>query len=860
MVELSEEDALKLIKTISSCSNQIVLPCCNGIAGGRKSRTFLENMCPKCSVIIAPFNNVIADIKDQTALTHQVFVKSLLSGRSFDYIILDEVFAIQPIYISIISNLAIQNNPKVKIFGLGDSEQITDRDYQAHGSLFSVKYKPGMSYETVTHRSPICVVKLLQNYIPGCTTTSTEQGSITSEGVDTLKLLVQEKNSVLLCATQKMKNFLQIEHKCKVQTINAMQGNTRHTVHIYTPDISSITQDQVKYVYTAMSRATHRIILHGPESDNKKFLTILSSPMDRALQKFGINVHSTSYVETKVDKKPIHQVLTTPQCIIVQQSDVESIFDRVMLPTNDNSSNVIAYKTDVIPQVISKERFKLSPSMMNSNDINLKGRKFATKNYLLHYHPKDHTRLVSTVVGRYADEKRHVDSQMIELYTKGLDKFMRKDWKKFITHKRDGESEMMHLSAYLTELQKKYPKDADFALLNSIILGENVLQTKNFSTSLDSINRKHKNLKTSIRYIFDAMLDGKPNKIDDLEKEWYSSYHELVQFHLKRQPKFVLEHGYDTLYKDGQGISAWSKLMNCIFSSTTRHFSQWFKQLTLPDIQISYGKSDAELSTFFNKYADQLNDKNFVKFMLDFKQFDRSQEEQGIISSGIMLNACGYRKETVDYYVSRRSEWTLASRSMGEGHEPLSLLLKGTWQQHSGQPFTLDGNTVYNMAAVGMCYKIKGIVCAAFKGDDSFILCESIDEKLKGTLTHAQLCGFQLKPHKVAIGEYIANIITPDGKFFPDVLRRTSRVLSKVYTCESDWLEQRTSIIDCLDVIFDDEQLYHGCQIASKFYAQFAIYITAQEVLTLVNFLFQLSKYDDIDSIPIKTWTIKSIN
>jgi len=863
IVELNDEQITKLSQTIRECSNQIVVPCCNGIAGGRKSRTFIENSCPKCAIIIAPFSNVIADVKDIKANTHQVFVKALLSGRSFDYIILDEIFAIQPIYLSIISKLAIENNKNTKIFGLGDSEQITDRDYQAHGSLFSVKYKSNMSYETVTHRSPICVAELLHNYIPGCTTTSTEKGSITFDTVENIKKITQEKSSILLCATQKMKQYLQISHKCNVQTINAIQGSTRHTVHIYTPDINSISQDQIKYVYTAMTRATHRIILHGPESDNKKFLTILSSPMDRALLKFGVHVHSTSYVEKKVDKQPIHQTLVTHKCTIVQQSDVEAIFDRTMLPTNDNSTNIIAYKTDVIPQIISKEKFKCSPGMVTGNDINIKGRKFATKNYLLHYHPKDHTRLVSTVVGRYADEKRHVDSEMLDLYTKGLDKFMRKDWKKFIRHKQNGESEMHHLSLYLTQLQTKYPKDADYALLNSIIQEEEVIQTKSqFTSPLISIstNNKHKKLKTSIQYIFSAMLDGKPNKIDDLEKEWYESYHDLVQFHLKRQPKFVLEHGYDTLYKDGQGISAWSKLMNCIFASTTRHFSQWFRALALPNVQISYGQSDAELALFYSKFANQLNDKNFVKFMLDFKQFDRSQEEQGIIASGIMLHACGYRKETVDYYMSRRSSWTLASRSMGDGNEALSLMLRGTWQQHSGQPFTLDGNTIYNMAAVGMCYKIKGMVCGAFKGDDSFILCESITEKLKGTITHAQLCGFQLKPHIVNIAEYIANIITPQGAFFPDVLRRTSRVLSKVYTCESDWNEQRTSIIDCLDVIYDDQALYHGCQIASQFYAQFSIYITPQEVLTMVNFLYQISECLTIDDIPIKTWTIKSLN
>lgn len=223
-----------------------------------------------------------------------------------------------------------------------------------------------------------------------------------------------------------------------------------------------------------------------------------------------------------------------------------------------------------------------------------------------------------------------------------------------------------------------------------------------------------------------------------------------------------------------------------------------------------------------------------------------------------MLKGCGISTKVVDFYVNKRKSWNLVNIS-SEKNETLSTVLAGEWKQHSGQPFTLDGNTMYNMMLIGICYKIQGMSFAAFKGDDSYIVADSVEYAARGERTVHELCGYKIKGFKVRIGEYISNIVTPSGHFFPDVVRRTSRILSKIYTSRQDWLEIRQSIADCLDVIEDDSALVIGSECAAQFYKFFNKDISAADIIVLVHFLKQMTTYDDISSLPIKDWRIETV-
>jgi hypothetical protein len=172
---------------------------------------------------------------------------------------------------------------------------------------------------------------------------------------------------------------------------------------------------------------------------------------------------------------------------------------------------------------------------------------------------------------------------------------------------------------------------------------------------------------------------------------------------------------------------------------------------------------------------------------------------------------------------------------------------------------TLDGNSEYNMSLIGMCYNFKNVICAAFKGDDSFIVAEKITDNMDGVMTVANTCKYKIKAHRVKIAEYIANIILPNGSFFPDVIRRTSRVLSKIYTVDLDWQEAKASLMDCLDVVSDDEALHYGCEVAALYYAQFGMIINADEIRYLLNFLLTLTRLENLDHVPTKVWRIINV-
>jgi len=176
-------------------------------------------------------------------------------------------------------------------------------------------------------------------------------------------------------------------------------------------------------------------------------------------------------------------------------------------------------------------------------------------------------------------------------------------------------------------------------------------------------------------------------------------------------------------------------------------------------------------------------------------------------------------------------------------YETLMLILEAEWVMSSGCPDTLHGNTVFNISAIGMCFDIKDMIFASFKGDDSVMQAHSIKDNFEGGKTHKEICGYNLKIHNYNIMEYIANVMTPNG-FFPDVIRRSSRIISKIYTHPDKWDEIKMSTADALQVIRDESHLNMGCHYLEKFYNQLGLDVTESEIRYLLSYL-QNIVYDD---------------
>ncbi|QKQ15122.1 hypothetical protein 1 [Forsythia suspensa hepe-like virus] len=813
---------------------QYILNVYNGVAGASKTACICKNACGKCTLLITPFRLVADQYKD-ISCTYILAIERV-KNMSIKYIIFDEVFALSPHYIALIMQLS----PNSKFFALGDDKQITDRDYDNNSPNIKIDVN---NYECETKRMPQVVVDKLVKYIPNLKTTSKVKGIFAHNyDVDCLYNLPPGDKSIILTGTQNMKEELIKKCSQEVNTINGAQGITRKEVHWYIGDLYMLPQDKIRYVYVAMSRATHKLVTYGTVEQHEQLFTILDTPVETALEDHNVSLVDEVVYQQIAEPVKKHTQIVTVDPSIVSQSAVEDILDKVYIPANDQTTAVIDYKSDVILENSSHAKFKTHIEAVSMDVTKIYGRRFGRRNYQKYYHGKNKKQTVDCILSRYAKEGKRIDSKYIKEYIKGFNKFMRDDWIKFATKELKSERgrQEMRLSVmdYLIELQKKYPKDDVMGLL-------------------DLTDEQKGNLKFDIRKLIEAVLTGKKNKFTELQKDWYDSYHQLVDFHLKRQPKEVREAGYDARFKAGQGVSAWSKLLNIIFSSMTRTYARFITKYLKPNVQLAYGKADVLIAEDFKKYSDYINSKNYQKLTCDFSEFDSSQEKQGILSSCMILKMMGFDGDLVNFYMAKRKDWTLINQDENF-NMPLRTMLDGEYMQHSGQPFTLDGNTMFNMSCMGMCFEFVNMIFASFKGDDSYILAESIKPIMVGHDTLYAILSYKLKYDFQNISEYIANIITPTG-FFPDVLRRTSRILTKIYTVADDWEEIKKSTADALDVIADDQELYEGAIIASEFYKQQRIDLTPTDVVTLVTFLRQICKNQTLDDVALRTWIILPI-
>jgi len=815
----------------------------NGMAGAKKTMDVIKNICNKCSIIISPYKAVTNDTNriNNVGLTYMTAIKALHKNK-YKYVILDEVFAHSPNYIYVVRDL----QPEAIILGVGDSYQINDRDY--NNDSLSINIEMLSDYINVTYRCPKKITEIISKYIKGATTKNDNDGEVKiEEDINKLYELPYDKDNLILCATQLIKDKIKLKNKNDINTINAAQGITVKNIHWYIQDIHMLPEDKVKYIYVAMSRCTNRLVMYGDKEEVQQIYTILGTAVDRATHVFDIPiVERTEFVR----ETPPHKYHTHVRQLgnkKVTQNSIEDTLDRIFIPTNDTTTSVIDYKTDVIIQDLSQKRFKMTMDMMGPDVIKIQGKRFGRRQYQKFYHGKNTKQTLDCLLHRYSKPTKKMSDKMIDKHIEGFDKFMKKDWIKNIRKQMTPEIIMSATTAYIRELQKKFPKE-------DVLSYYDYLNNKPQDDAVKEISKiKDKKLKNIIK----TMMDGKESKLTDLEREWDDSYHQLINFHLKRQPKEVRSPGYDSIFKAGQGVSAWSKLMNIIFSTFTRVYDSLIKNYVLDNVQISYGESDAALGKFFETKHKIINSKSFEKMMCDFTEFDSSQNEKAMIASVMMLKAMGLPSHILDHYLHRRKEWVLYVKN-NTGAVDLTVYLDGVWNQHSGQPFTLGGNTQYNMSAIGMCYNFKDFQFAAFKGDDSVVVAAKIEECLEGTDRLQDLCGYKLKAYKVNIMEYIANIITPCG-FFPDVIRRVSRILSKIYVTNDDWEEIRKSTADCLDVIQDDEALHIGLEVAKNFYAQFNIMITIEELEDFVRFLKQIVNSKGLDEIDVKMWHIETL-
>ena len=830
-----------------------------GAAGSRKTQSLIKNKdcCPKCTLIITPFNAISKSNNDQVQGISKTFVTAInnLKQQQYKTVVIDEALAMSGFHVALIKHYA----KEARVIGATDPYQITYRNYHDTVESYVINYHPGKEYINTTYRVPQIVCDIFKDYV-SLMSKSTNKGKVTYRKLEEFQP-IDNISHVYLTFTQDMCNYFKNKFtKCRnnITTVNASQGGTYDFVHLYYPDYIKITEQHFSYIYTAMTRCRTELIIYS--ADGKSItLPLLDTPVQRAIDANVLTMHDTTVIQEKdVQPKPQHANLVAINTINSTKQIVEEVLSRNLAMANEPFSACIGYFSRTIPQNVAGHNCKFSIDYQQEKAV-IRGRRLGRRPYNLIYAPKNTTQITHCLLTRYAKQDKHLPPTFMDRYVKGFETWLKPNYRQIIRDAVNPNDLYINLIDYIKNLQKKFSnvKNTFLQPFDLVLDKPDLQRIKN----IRSFGELHKKLITDDDTAFKSLIykmieviigSDTHTKIKDLELEFDDLYHKAVQFHLKRQPKLVLKDGFDTQNKAGQGVSAWSKMLNIIFSGFIRCVAQAIPKVLKENVQLAYGKSDRDISLFFQRFSEQIATNTFKKLGADFSEFDSSQEMQGILAGLMFKRMCNVPENICQLYMEQRRKWMLlATDKNNVTHMMMRAILHGFWKQHSGQPETLDGNTTFNMMAMGACYNVEQLAFASFKGDDSEISARKIQRRVEGTTSIQELAGFNIKEDYSEIQEYIANIILPNGTFFPDVVRRASRILSKIYTEQADWHEQRQSIMDCLDVILDDRHYQYGLSVAQEFYKQHGVKITADEINAIIAWMKDLTKLDNINDVPV---------
>jgi hypothetical protein len=176
-----------------------------------------------------------------------------------------------------------------------------------------------------------------------------------------------------------------------------------------------------------------------------------------------------------------------------------------------------------------------------------------------------------------------------------------------------------------------------------------------------------------------------------------------------------------------------------------------------------------------------------------------------------------------------------------------TVTVEGEMKQHSGQAYTLFSNSINNMCITMGMLHLTNVYLAYFKGDDSLIIASEIevDVQARDLIT---ACGMNMKAHIDLVPEFTGFIVTKHG-YFPDLLRKCTRVITKKISNEAYFNELKLNVAQDLAVVQQPEQLTEGLTQLSRHYAQNGIDLNYHELEYLYFYLqdFGRREYSELN-------------
>jgi O-acetyl-ADP-ribose deacetylase (regulator of RNase III) len=595
------------------------------------------------------------------------------------------------------------------------------------------------------------------------------------------------------------------KRKIKANTVTTYTGSRTHTV-VFVVDnraVASQLVNQREVVYTAMTRATNQLVIYGQEKDMIKTIFKCDNPLLISLQEANdvriahenrLKIIENTGVNDVIDKgldPEVHddRVVTQP---VSKDVAVEILTEQLSTDKPLDVFNVIT--PSVLPEV-EEGVLKVNEDLLADQPKD----KYVYKideNVILVKHQTSDGKLetVRTIISRYAKKNKKINARSTQLLKSDL---------------LDG--------------------------LAKAIYGEN----GKISTLLKRLGRNanDKSYKHNLQFHYEEYIKSLQTKINsgsattaDYTGE-FEPFDEFLSFFNKNQDKF--DPKFD-LNKCGQGVAAFSKKVNILFSCYARYILQEIRsECNQGDIYIATHDDEKRINSEITRLMLKHKKKFRRFFNCDISEWDSRFFKAFCELMKELLRAAGLDAVWVDWFYQYRDNWKM-SYNTKDG----KAKLKGRNKQFSGNPFTILENTICNLALMWTILEIKGFGYAAFKGDDSCIYADSVKFSVKGKRI-LDMTGHKTKETTTDSGEFAGYMITEAG-LFPDVVRYAAKFIGKNYRDEDHFLQAQEGLTERVRSVQSQTQLVYGCAAMSEHYEG----LNPQKAHTLFEYLKSAQKLE----------------
>lgn len=730
--------------------------------------------------------------KGVSSMTPHNAILHMLRNPLYDgEIVVDECSQFFVEYVHILQSIA----PAAHIIILGDVYQTPAVNYNDKREYTRFKDVGVVNNLWITFKIPHDVTKLLNekygyNMIP-------KSGVLKGLAVCvdfSLKAKTPVKFPIIAFNRDSAKNLSEAGYNA--HTITTYTGSRDHTIGFYVDSaaIASNITSKPEWVYTAMTRATDKIVLMGNDSE--------------VIQRyFALNGH---YVETMFDLNNAYLMHENRTKFIEEQPN--------LLPLAQEDEGLVPSTADVDEVVLIAQKVCAAANATDTNYI-LDPRIPKVEEGVLRTNidvamepPK--TRQVFRVVPNISLVKKQLsDSPARTLQT---------------MVKRYSKRTISMSPSDTTFLQSEIAKGLSKALSG---------REDNYSDFLKFLAENRDNREIGLNKQLEEYyksLDKKMGENSNVKKvieKPFNEFDEVLEFFNKRQVKYDPKAKFDQSDKVGQGVASMSKVVNILFSCYARYIldaARLYAKKCGKNIILATHGSDADFDKLYKQFmnnlpTDRLNHKWSNN---DWSEWDSRFLKEFAQIMWQLNKACGCPEYLAGWFLEFRKKWSM-SYQCKNGRSKLT----GKNKQFSGNPYTLCENTIFNMALTNAVLDIISPDLEIYKGDDASIKAALVRYSAKAARI-LKLTGHTAKLHMSDSGEFAGFVLTRAG-IFPDVLRYAAKFLDKDYRDEKHFEEALCSLKERLSPVTSEFQKHMGCLALTEFYPE----LTAGEFETIFDFL-----------------------